>query len=167
MEVTDPLELPLRDIHLPGEIPFWPLAPGWWILAGLLVLLVVGVWLLHRYRQQMKLSAINLARVELQRIISAYEQDADGLTLLRQISILLRRVSISLFPRTEVAALTGDAWLQFLDRPLSGRPFSGGKGRLLSEAPYRSSLLEEDIESLLKHCREWIDSVSVTAGAGK
>ncbi|MDD9890866.1 MAG: DUF4381 domain-containing protein, partial [Gammaproteobacteria bacterium] len=28
----------LADIHLPGEISYWPPAPGWWVLAALLLL---------------------------------------------------------------------------------------------------------------------------------
>ncbi|MGH8629975.1 MAG: DUF4381 family protein, partial [Burkholderiales bacterium] len=36
--MTDPSQLPLRDIHLPAEPGLWPPAPGW----GLLALLLMG-----------------------------------------------------------------------------------------------------------------------------
>ncbi len=26
----EPSELPLRDLHLPDAVGWWPLAPGWW-----------------------------------------------------------------------------------------------------------------------------------------
>ena len=29
--------LPLRDLHLPEAIGWWPLAPGWWVLLAMLV----------------------------------------------------------------------------------------------------------------------------------
>ena len=51
MEQQDPLAQ-LRDIHLPDPVGFWPLAPGWWIL-GLLILILLGValrFLIKRYR---------------------------------------------------------------------------------------------------------------------
>ena len=31
----DPEQIPLRDLHLPDAISWWPLAPGWWIVLGL------------------------------------------------------------------------------------------------------------------------------------
>ena len=41
----DPDQIPLRDLHLPEAIGWWPPAPGWWFLAllaltGLVLLLV-------------------------------------------------------------------------------------------------------------------------------
>jgi hypothetical protein len=36
----------LRDIHLPPPAGWWPLAPGWWILIGIALLLLT--WLAWR-----------------------------------------------------------------------------------------------------------------------
>jgi len=35
----------LRDIHLPGAVTLWPLAPGWWLILGGLLALALGVHL--------------------------------------------------------------------------------------------------------------------------
>ncbi len=40
-QTVDFSQLPLRDIHLPGSIGWWPPAPGWWLLAGLLLAALV------------------------------------------------------------------------------------------------------------------------------
>ena len=42
-------ELPLKDIHLPDAISWWPPAIGWWLLALLIpILIVFSYWLYKR-----------------------------------------------------------------------------------------------------------------------
>lgn len=156
----NPLDLPLRDIHLPGVIPFWPPAPGWWILTALVLVSVLGGWWSYRRYQDRQRSATRLARVQLQQIVSRYEADRNALELVSELSILLRRLSISLFPRTEVASLTGQAWLEFLDRQSGQSHFSNGSGRLLSEAPYRREVSVGEAEQVLDYCRQWLNAVA-------
>ena len=111
---SDPSTLPLREIHLPESVNWWPPAPGWWILPVLLLLGLAVAWsgrLLYRRR---KFSAINMARKELGGIRSRYAADRDAGRCVRAVSGLLRRVSISVFPRAESAGLTGDEWVAFL-----------------------------------------------------
>ena len=112
--LPDPSTLPLREIHLPESVGWWPPAPGWWLLPALLVLGLAAAWygrLLYRRR---KYSAISMARRELAGIRSRYAADRDAGRCVRSVSGLLRRVSISVFPRSESAGLTGADWLAFL-----------------------------------------------------
>ena len=37
-------ELPLRDIHLPDAVSWWPPAIGWWLLAIIIVALAYGIY---------------------------------------------------------------------------------------------------------------------------
>ena len=161
--MTEPKDLALRDIHLPGEISFWPPAPGWWILVALIIAAVAGGIWLYRHNRQLKLSATRMAREQLQLIVARYQSDKDPLELIQQLSVLLRRLSISLYPRTEVASLTGQAWLEFLDRQSAQQNFSTGSGRLLSEAPYRRTVDAAEAEQVLQYCQQWIDKI----GTGK
>ena len=94
----------------------------------------------------------------------AYLKHKDGRQLVIELSVLLRRLSISLFNREETAGLTGDAWLQHLNTPLDGSPFSSDVGRLLCEAPYRKSIEIKEIESLFNLCKEWISVVATESG---
>jgi LPXTG-motif cell wall-anchored protein len=158
--VTDPTQLPLRDIHLPEPVSWWPPAPGWWLLSGLLLLAIVSGWYWRRRRERLRWSAINLAREELTDIQQRFQTRNDTVECARRLSILLRRLSISLFPRNETAGLTGDKWLAFLDRPMAEKAFTEGRGRLLVEAPYRPAVEKAEVETLLSLCREWIDAVS-------
>ena len=43
----DPEQIPLRDLHLPEVVSWWPLAPGWWVLIALAA--VALIYLLRLY----------------------------------------------------------------------------------------------------------------------
>ncbi len=142
--------LPLREIHLPDPIGWWPLAPGWWLLIiGIPLLLLLLAWLWRFLRRK---TVKKLALLELETIA---RNDLPPLEKVQKLAILLRRISLSAYPRAEVAGLTGEAWLEFLDHSFKTRPFSEGSGRLLIEAPYRREF-EGDLETLVALCRDWI-----------
>jgi len=146
-------ELPLRDIHLPDPLSWWPPAPGWWLLLTLLVAIaLLGGYLLHRYRRNALQRA---AQQALHRIGEDYRQSGDARVLAQQLSILLRRVSLSCYPRRQVAGLTGRAWLSLLDRCLPGEEFQQGAGRVLIDAPY-SLDSRVDGPALLQLCERWL-----------
>ena len=147
----DPDLIPLRDIHMPEAVGWWPLAPGWWVLialafAGLLY------WLYQQYLKWRWNAARRIALSELSRIRAEYEQGADALALSKALSELLRRSMLAYAPRGEMAGLTGERWLAWLDRGLDDRPFTEGAGRNLESLPYRrpeSINDEEDVSGLI------------------
>ena len=146
-------QLPLRDIHLPEAICWWPPAIGWWLLAVFIPLLMVILYGL--YKRLTRKTAIKTAKKNLAAI---KENTAlDNNQKLRELSILIRRVAISLTPRAEVASLAGQQWLAFLDKSVKGAPFSEGFGQLLAEAPYRNTPPSElEISQLISLCEDWL-----------
>jgi hypothetical protein len=163
MNPTD--QLPLRDIHLPPDIGWWPLAWGWWLVIGLSLLAVFALvwWLLQRptSTQRASLSAQASALQELDRIEQQYQNDPLG--LVRELSVLLRRIAISLYGRRSVAGLTGVSWLQFLDNQGSSPVFSQRFQQALTELPYRAQG-SADVNALVQEVRQWLRS---QASAGK
>ena len=159
MQFPDPSTLPLREIHLPESVGWWPPAPGWWFLPVLLLLGLAAAWFGRLLYRRRKYSAISMARKELAAIRSRYAADTDAGRCVRSVSGLLRRVSISVFPRAESAGLTGDDWVAFLQSG-SRQQASGNIGRLLLEAPYRRQVAREEVESLMGFCSDWIESVA-------
>ncbi len=147
-------QLPLRDIHLPGPISWWPPAPGWWILVALLMagtILVVAYT--HYRRKRNRIRRVSLKEIDT--IQEAFQSHRDNTRLVRELSVLLRRVCISRYPRVDVASLTGVEWASFLDRNLDGNPFSEGDGIVLITEPYRKNP-DIDANALLSCCRSWI-----------
>jgi len=133
----NPEELPLRDLHLPDSVGWWPLAPGWWLLA-VLAILALG-WLLSRYlRQRRRGAARRYALKRLEALSAEYASNGDAVALGAELSELVRRTMLAYAPRTDVAGLTGEAWLAWLDRDLDRSHFLEGDGRPLIEWPYRS-----------------------------
>ncbi len=147
--------LQLRDIHLPAEPGFWPPAPGWWILAALLLALLAwtGRVLLRRYRLQRQRQRILAMLGELE------QEPANNITPERiaQISSLLRRLALMRYPHQRVAALTGSEWLRFLDESGGDGRFCHGPGQVLANGPYQPALADDlDTHALSDLLRGWI-----------
>lgn len=151
----DPAALPLRDIHLPAPVSWWPPAPGWWALAALLLgAALLALWLRARARRPVPLRASALSA--LGALEREWQADRDDARLVREVSALLRRVSLSLHPRARTASLTGEHWLGFLDSVLGDTAFSQGPGRVLADGPYRRAPEVEGAQ-LLALARRWIE----------
>jgi len=152
--------LNLRDIHLPDGISWWPLAPGWWIvLSIILLILTLGIFL---YRRKQRRRMHRAALQELTNIKTAYAQHADDQQLVKALSVWLRRVCLSFYPRVDVAGLTGKQWLEFLDSGLNKDKqtmrFSEGAGQVLISAPYQQ-VAEVNADELLSICHNWLTSL--------
>lgn len=142
----------LRDIHAPPFPDWWPPAPGWWLVALLLIavlfLLLRQLYRLYQ-RQRRRRAAFAALQVAQQRL------SEDTHVLAAELSVVLRRVALSRFPRYQVAALSGDAWLQFLDQTGGDGRFCAGPGRVLTSAPYQPTA-SFDGQALYNLVRDWV-----------
>lgn len=156
-------QLQLRDIHLPEGISWWPPAPGWWLVLLLMVALIACGFYVYRYRQQRLVH--RAAQAELEKIRLSYAATNDAQRLVKSLSIWLRRVCLSLYPRIDVAGLTGKEWLDFLDQAFINKKqtarFSTGNASGLASAPYQQSI-EIDAEAILELCHCWLQCLPPT-----
>ncbi len=152
-----PEQLPLKDLHLPANISWWPPAIGWWLLAVLVIGIVIGlVWLFKRLTRR---TALKSAKKHLTQLKQDPKQN--NLQKLTALSVLMRRVAISVYPRKEVASLTGQAWLMFLDRNLKSAQFSTGAGKVLADAHFRNTPpTDSDLAQLYQLCEEWLSATT-------
>ena len=146
----------LRGIHLPPEPSLWPPAPGWWLLA---LLAAVALWrllsvsrriLARRRRRRSALRALT-------RIQSRVDHESPCV-LCADVSVLLREIAATHFAGDDVAALTGEAWVQFLERSVGGDADFTRVRRALLEAPYRRGG-DADVHTLVSTARVWVGSV--------
>ena len=151
----DPEALPLRDIHLPEPISAWPPAPGWWLLALLMVaglLWSIAAWARWRRQRPIRQAMRTVKEAE------ALLRRGESLAAVQSLSAVLRRCAITLDPSGAVAGLTGKAWLSWLDGRWTRQGFSGPIGQFLLTAPYQPSgqLGADDAQALLALGKSWI-----------
>lgn len=152
----DPEQIPLRDLHLPELVGWWPLAPGWWVVIGL-ALIALGLLLRRSLQRRARGAARRHALRELDQLLTQYEQHRDPVSFGARVSELLRRTMLAYAPREEIAGLTGDEWLRWLDRDLAHPQFVAGPGRKLTELPYRNphgDNVDADIYALVTAVRQ-------------
>lgn len=145
------IQLP-HDIIEPAPIGWWPLAPGWWLLIALtlLVLALVGRWWWQRRRA---LAPLQQALREHQQIAGQWQQHRDARASTAALSALLKRVARHYHPDEPVATLTGACWQDFLIRTGAGA-FDADSAATLSRLYQNTN--SADFAPPLSACERWL-----------
>lgn len=154
----------LEPLIAPAAISAWPPAPGWWLLAALLPLLVwLAVRLLRRLpakkMQQVPGAELDPLRqaalTELERLPKPYDGVEAG-PWLQQLNAILKRLCRERYPQSHSHTLSSRAWLAFLD---SRCPAAGlTRWMILVEGTYRPrcTLDDQAIAGLEQAVSTWI-----------
>ena len=131
--------LVLRDIHQSPVPPWWPPAPGWWIVGACVRLaLAIAGWFAWRRRQRRRV----LARM----FDDAVAHAATPAAKIAAMSELLRRAARRIDPQAD--KLLADDWLRFLDRGLKLPVFRAGAGTALRDGGYRRDVSAGEVDAL-------------------
>lgn len=145
----------LRDIHSPPAPGLWPLAPGWWLLAAVILLATaaLALWLIRRHRgnfyRRTALTALGQTTAH------------QGELPLPDLLALIRRTARAANPASDWAALSATALLQRLDRATGGRfgaELAGTGSGLdeLAESQYRPAETTDSRHvAILQHWTLW------------
>ena len=152
----DPASLErLHDVVLPAPVPWWPLAPGWYVIGSVLMLAVgLAAWRWwHHWRSQ----AYRRAALAELRDWESERSGGDPLAGddLAQLAALLRRTAMAVLPRDQVAGLPEADWIKLLQR---ARPGSRPDSWDWLAAAYRpgASLPPPRSDELRAEVRSWI-----------
>ena len=160
MKSSDPASLQnLNDIVLPATIGWWPLATGWYVLIGFVLIVIawfsyrsLKLWIKNRYRR----AALRELQLLEDRVRKPGQRDAS----LRQIPVLLKRAALSVYPRSQVASLTGKDWFHFLNSTVKNPSFSEHTINTLNMVSYSTGELSNaDLEAttaLINASRSWL-----------
>jgi Domain of unknown function (DUF4381) len=158
----NPQNLDLRDIHLPDPVSWWPIAPGWWIVLASLILFITIIFVARKFYISRQLRRD--IKAELERIKKQYQQTQNKTQLAKALSILLRRASISYYPKADIAGLIGKDWLAYLDSThtcsSANKNFQSDIGQVLLTAPYipEENNIDFDAQALIQLSESWLRS---------
>src|SRR5690606_14143984 len=103
----------MRALHLPDGIDAWPLAPGWYVLASIILLTVTTLLFLFIRKRRAELYK-RQALEALEQIKQGTQKDAESIfTQSNALSDLLKRLALTHYPRSLISPLNGEHWLQF------------------------------------------------------
>lgn len=146
----------LADIVSPPPAPWWPPAPGWYVVAGIAAaaLLAIAVNEFLRWRRNAYRRA---ALRELETLVAAAKTDSARWT---ELPPLLKRVALAAYPRHDVAGLSGEPWLAFLDETAGSHTFTAAPGQTLLSLAYDPQSVRrhtpEDLAKTADAVRAWI-----------
>ena len=146
----------IEEVHLPDAMGWWPQTIGWGLLGSFLLLalaywffLQAKLWWRNRYRRE-----------AFARLITIQTRATNWQSIVRELPFLLKATALHAFPRTDVAQLSGQAWLNFLDAQYPGPAFSNTLGTQLLQVAYQPenqwALLEDEAQTLINMSRQWI-----------
>jgi hypothetical protein len=141
MDSAEPT-LQLRDIHLPAEPGYWPLAPGWWVLIVIALVLIYFLYKKIAKIRQLK-HTNNLMQQELLVIRESYAKHKDKHKLAIDVSNLLNRFVRHVLKDSNASSLTGDAWIAYLNSRVQGNVFDDFKNEL-TQAQYQKNVEFDD-----------------------
>ncbi|MGD8346528.1 MAG: DUF4381 domain-containing protein [Lysobacterales bacterium] len=142
----------LNDIVVPGPVAWWPPAPGWYVMVALAILALAWLgwnrwrsWNRNCYRRE---ALQSLAKI----------RATDSAERAQDLPELLKRAALTAWPRSEVAALTGEHWHRFLDRSGGMDRFSAGAGRALDRLAYggADALGRDELLDLYGAAEQWL-----------
>ncbi len=145
----------LRDISLPQAVSWWPLAPGWWLVAGITLALFAAGLVYYVLRRR------SLRYIALQELAVLRREAADihHTELATRLSVLLHRVSMAVDGR-QTGMLSDVSWSGYLSKGEQG--MARDVAECIASAPYRQtdSLQTKhtvpDRDSLLDSSEIWI-----------
>ena len=142
----------LKEIALPESVSYFPQTPAWYVLFGVIVVLILFfLWKQYKHYQNNKYRRVALT--ELSKIKSE--------KTFVEIPELVKRVALVFSDRNEIASLSGDTWLEFLNKSYKGNGFSSEAGSLFVDLGYSSQnrinqYQQSEMETLINLISKWI-----------
>jgi hypothetical protein len=151
----------LRDIQGLDTIPWWPLASGWWLLGGLLLVVLYLLYTLVRNLFHYPAGSWHRDAWKQLRRLKQQLPRLPAREVAGDLSELIRRIAVARFGREEAAALTGESWLEWLKMHDPAGFDWRTRGELLLTLPYAppgdEQLSADQLRFLIDAALVWTD----------
>ena len=166
----------LRDIRGIEGVPWWPLAPGWWLLLAALAVIAFAAYHWRTIlRLRVPIPGITLgtwrwdAAAQLRALRRRAREGQEAKTTVGELSELLRRIAMARWGRDACAGLNGEDWLSWLAaKDPAGFPWEV-RGQILLTAPYSPPGTRggEDLLALIDAAYAWVSAPNPKPATGK
>lgn len=151
----------LADIATPPPVEWVPQTWGWVALAVVVGATLALLWVRARRRREANRYRVE-ALAELVRLEAQIDAEATRATALAAIAPLLKRVALAVWPRAEVASMSGARWTAFLRAHAGDAAIADEAVRLLDDAEYRSraalnAIPADEARACARAARAWIE----------
>ncbi|MFL9483694.1 DUF4381 domain-containing protein [Chitinophagaceae bacterium LWZ2-11] len=141
----------------PAPVPFSFNAPGWYVLAGLVIiaiLLTCLFWYGHYKRNLYRKNAL----IWLQDKEQTLKENKVYDKLIYESNILMKRIAVKKYGRANVAGLRGVEWIDFLNKVWKEKSFSGDDLQIINRFIYSftDTITDEQAEAFVEKTKRWI-----------
>ncbi len=145
----------IQDIITPEDVVFWPPQPGWYIIL-LVLLIIVGIFIVLRLRHKKRNAYRGKGILALDALKNKEISDSNIL----KVNSILKACALQAYNREDIAILSGEKWVDFLNKNATQVSFIGGCKTMLSQGPYQKfnseAFKQSDFDALIALSTKWI-----------
>lgn len=148
----------MHDIDGLDPIGSWPLAMGWWLILGLVVVFFIFITWLYRKNKKYKTSWLYPAYIKLTELEKSIQNESTK-NVINRLSECLRQIAVKKYPRDACASISGNAWLTWLTEhdPNHFNWLQYGKPLILGPyAPNLENVSMTELQSLIQAAKGWV-----------
>jgi len=149
----------LKPLIAPPPVPWWPPAPGWWILATVLIISLCAA-IIWGYRRWQHHVGTRYQREAIKLLVEASNYAPEK--RLQEIAAILRRAAICAWGREKIGT---QPWSAIMELSLQSdkkrlAAFDSNSIQLLTENLYRATVTADaELESLTSQAKVWLGTL--------
>jgi len=148
----------LEPLIAPEGVALWPPAPGWYVIMALAVV-AIGFLVITQIRNRKKNMYRREALSALRKLKTSFGDHVNSMQI-ETLNRLLKITAMKHYPREQVASLSGEDWLTFLNLTCKKVDFTASPGELLATTGYKDpkgvEISRDQRNHLMENVEYWI-----------